>query len=106
MIVRAIDKRPIEVQPGITRSVLSHGEKLMLVEFSLKEEALIASHQHPHEQITYVIRGTLHLTVGRQGVVLAAGESCLIPSQAPHAAEALSDCLVLDTFSPPREDFI
>ncbi len=106
MVVRAADKHPQEVAPGIIRSVLSHGAHLMLVEFSLKKGARVEAHSHPHEQITYVVRGTLFLNIDERTVVLAAGETCLIPSGSVHAAEAFSECLVVDTFSPPREDFL
>jgi quercetin dioxygenase-like cupin family protein len=38
--------------------------------------------------------------------MLGAGELLLIPPQVPHAAEALEDTIAIDTFSPPREDWI
>jgi len=38
--------------------------------------------------------------------VVRAGEMIFIPSNAPHAAEALEDTVDLDIFSPRREDWI
>lgn len=106
MIVRNSDKRPVVMAPGVERSVLSHGEHLMVVEVALKKGATVAAHAHPHEQISYMVRGSLRFTVDGESFVLNAGESCLIASGKTHAVEALSDCLALDTFSPPREDFL
>ena len=106
MIVRATDKRAQVVQPGVSRSVLGHGERLMLVEVSLSQGTGVAAHQHPHEQATYVVQGTVQFTVDGERFALEAGESCLIEPGASHTAQALSDCLLLDAFSPPRGDFL
>lgn len=107
MIVRVGDKHPTEPEPGVMRSVLCHGQRLMLTENTLKHGCLLAEHSHPHEQALYVVRGTIKLTVERgEPVVLAAGESCLIHPGQKHAVEAVSDALVLDAFTPPRKDFL
>jgi len=52
------------------------------------------------------VRGSVRFAVDGREETLAAGESCLFPSGAPHSAEALTDCLLIDAFSPPREDFL
>jgi quercetin dioxygenase-like cupin family protein len=106
MIVHSADKRPQAVQPGIVRTILSHGERLMLAEFTLAHGAQIAPHQHPHEQISYVLSGELRYTIGDNTFNLAAGESCLVPPDIPHTVEVLADAHVLDVFTPPREDFL
>ena len=106
MIVRTADKHSKAVQPGVLRAILCHGEKLMLCEVALAKGTGAAIHKHPHEQITYVVRGTVEFTMGDETVRLTAGESCLVEPNVPHGAAALSDCLLLDAFSPPREDFI
>ncbi|MCD6521024.1 MAG: cupin domain-containing protein [Anaerolineae bacterium] len=106
MVTHAVDKHPEEVMPGVLRTVLSYGEKLMLTENFLKEGSQVPAHAHPHEQITYVVRGTVKFTLSGKEFVLAAGECCLIPGNEPHGVEALSDCVLLDAFSPPREDFL
>jgi quercetin dioxygenase-like cupin family protein len=66
----------------------------------------LPEHQHPHEQITYVLRGRLRLTIAGVPHDLAPGVSICIPGDTPHAADALEDTLVVDTFSPPREDLL
>jgi quercetin dioxygenase-like cupin family protein len=106
MIVRVTDKVVQAVQQGMMRSVLSYGEQVMLVEVSLQRGTQVPTHAHPHEQVTYVIRGSVEFTVADRTEVLAAGESYLFPPGTPHGAEALTDCMLIDAFSPPREDFI
>ncbi|MGI5916168.1 MAG: cupin domain-containing protein [Anaerolineae bacterium] len=106
MIVRSADKQPMDVQPGTVRTVLSHGERLMIAEFDLTRGAQIAPHRHPHEQISYVLSGAIRYTIGDDTFELAAGESCLVPPDALHTVEVLVDSKVLDVFAPPREDFL
>ena len=86
----------------ISRKVVP-GERLMLSHVYLKRGALVPMHAHESEQMTYVLQGALHLTVGGEEVTVREGEVLHIPSQVPHQAEALDDTLELDVFSPPRE---
>jgi quercetin dioxygenase-like cupin family protein len=69
----------------------------------------VPKHAHVHEQMTYVLEGHLRLTVGTDGAEshdLRAGEVVVLPSNVPHAAEAMDDTRVIDVFSPPREDWL
>ncbi len=60
----------------------------------------------PHEQIAVMVSGKLRLAVGDEETVMGPGDMVLIPSNTPHEAEALEDTVVMDIFSPPREDFL
>ena len=106
MTMRAADKRPVAVQEGMLRSVLGHGERIMMIEVSIERGSVAALHAHPHEQVTYVVRGTVQFTLGDKKIVLSAGDSCFVAPDISHGAEALSDCLLVDAFSPPRQDFL
>ncbi len=103
--IRAADVEPVEMVPGVWRRTLAWGERLMVVHVTLEEGAVVPAHRHPHEQITYVVEGELSMEVEGQTVVLRAGDSLLFPSNMEHGATALQRTLVIDTFSPPREDF-
>jgi len=105
MPVRGRDKNPVEVRPGLVRTVLSRGENLMLVEVSMRKGVALQEHSHPHEQVTYIVHGTIRVVVDDEEMVLTAGESCHVPPDVPHMAEALADVMVIDAFSPPREDY-
>jgi quercetin dioxygenase-like cupin family protein len=98
--------RWITMVPGIRRRTLAAGEQMMQMVVTLDSGSHLPEHQHPHEQITYCISGRLRLLLA--GVVheLTAGQSLHIPSATPHAADVLEDTLVIDTFSPPREDLL
>jgi len=104
-VVRAMDVEPVEMVPGLWRRTLSWGERLMVVQVTLEEGTVVPAHRHPHEQITYVVEGELSMEAEGLTYVLRAGDSLLFPGNVEHGATALKRTLVIDTFSPPREDY-
>ena len=85
------------------------GRHLTLAQFFLARGCIVPSHQHESEQFAHVLKGKLRFRLGADGaevVDVAAGEVLMIPSQLPHAAEALEDSVVADAFSPVRSDWI
>jgi len=96
----------VEVKPGMTREVLVFGEKLMTVRFTFKAGTALHTHDHPHEQTSYVVSGRLQFSFDNREVVLTAGEALHFPSDMPHGGVALEDTVVLDSFSPMRKDFL
>jgi quercetin dioxygenase-like cupin family protein len=62
-------------------------------------------HQHPHEQVSYVLEGEFELTVNGVPHRLVPGQVFVIPSNMPHAGLAITDCFILDVFTPVREDY-
>jgi len=64
-------------------------------------------HSHPHEQITMVERGRVRYIIEGQERVLEQGDMLHLPSGISHGATMLDEEVVLiDIFSPPREDFL
>ena len=97
-----------QVNPDLARQLIT-GDRVMLANVELQRGCIVPQHAHVHEQVSYVLDGHLRLTIGEDGTEvydLRAGNVILIPSNVPHAAEAIEDTRVLDAFSPPREDWI
>jgi quercetin dioxygenase-like cupin family protein len=94
-----------EMVPGVRRRIREDGEQLMLVEVHLDLDAVVPVHHHVHEQMTYVVSGKLAFEVDGKPLELAAGQSLKLPSNVPHGVRAMEATVVLDMFSPPREDF-
>jgi len=103
--VKAAEVEAVEMLPGAWRRTLNYGERLMVVQATLEEGTVVPVHSHPHEQITYIIEGRLSMEVRGQTHVLGPGDSLLFPGDVEHGATAIERTLVLDTFSPPREDY-
>lgn len=96
----------IEMVPGIRRRTLASSEQMMQMEVVLDAGSTLPVHSHPQEQITYVIRGHLRMTIAGVPHELAAGDVALMPGDTPHGVEVLEDALVVDTFTPPRWDLL
>jgi quercetin dioxygenase-like cupin family protein len=96
----------VEMAPGVRRRTLGHGSQMLLAEFTLAAGSGVATHSHPHDQVGYVLRGSMQLTVGEETQTCRAGDSYYIPGDVPHSAQTEEDALVLDVFCPPREDYL
>ena len=90
--------------PGITGRYV-HGACLTVGLVTIKAGSEMPLHSHPHEQVTTVHSGSLKMHVDGCECVLTAGMSLVIPPDATHSAEALTDVSLTDVFSPTREDY-
>ena len=90
--------------PGIT-GYYAHGDKATFGYIELKKGSSVPMHHHIHEQITYIIEGQLDMVIDGVAFSLTDGMYHVIPSNLPHSAIAITDCKVIDVFSPVREDY-
>lgn len=97
-----------EITPeGAQRRVLSYGANLMAVEFTFESGVETAMHSHPHEQVGYVVSGALELYMaGIEATRLDAGCSYYVPPHTSHGVRILEPTLLLDCFTPAREDLL
>ena len=93
------------LSPKLWRKVIS-GEKAMVAQVFLGQGAIVPTHQHESEQLTYILEGALKFELEGREVVVRQGEVLHIPSHVPHRAVALEDTLDLDIFSPIRVDWL
>ena len=93
-----------EILPGFLGKMV-HGDKGTLAIWDIKKGAVLPGHHHVHEQITYILEGELEMTIGGEKHLFTAGCVHVIPSNVPHSAHALTDCKVIDSFSPARDDY-
>ncbi|WP_106791711.1 cupin domain-containing protein [Aquimarina sp. Aq78] len=82
-----------------------HTENSTLAFWEIKKGAVLPLHSHIHEQTTQVLEGKLELTIGEETNIYEKGFVAVIPPNVAHSGTALTDCRVLDTFSPVREDY-
>ena len=100
------DKIPKEkLQENISRKIIS-GEKVMVAHVFLKKGAIVPSHSHESEQLTYILEGLLELSLPNEVFRLGEGQVLVIPSNVEHSAVALENTLDMDIFSPIREDWL
>lgn len=94
-----------ELLPGFTGRMI-HTENMTLAYWDIKEGSVLPEHHHVHEQVSaQVISGELELTLEGETRIMKAGDIAIIPSNAVHSGKAITDCQILDVFSPVREDY-
>lgn len=100
------EAKPVEMMEGITRRTLTHGERMLLVEFTVRAGSVFPEHQHPYEQIGYLCTGKGRLWIGTEAHNLSQGSSWCIPGGVSHRGEFSEDSVVIDVFSPVRKDYL
>jgi len=99
------DVRPFSPLAGFQMQAVIGGA-MMANWVRIEPNQLMPRHQHPQEQLGIMLEGTLELTIGDETRVLKPGHAYTIPGDVPHHARTMDDgCLVLDIFSPAREDY-
>jgi quercetin dioxygenase-like cupin family protein len=79
---------------------------MMLVRHRMQKGWRGAVHSHPHEQMVYIISGVIEIDVEGKSHRAGAGDNFIVSSNATHQATALEDSVVLDIFTPTREDYL
>ena len=97
---------PVEQLNALVTRQVVHSDRMTVSLLRLRKGAVVPRHQHENEQITTLEEGRLRFVFDDGEVIVSAGESLEIPSNAPHLVEALEDSLALDLFAPRREDWI
>ncbi|MBL8025452.1 MAG: cupin domain-containing protein [Fibrobacteres bacterium] len=90
------------------RKLLSYGGSLMMVEVPIgKMEASPSLHSHPHEQISYILKGSFKFFYGDKIDTLKQGDSIYLSPSLPHGVQSLEEgSVILDVFTPQRNDFL
>jgi len=91
---------------GVSRKVLSHVENMMMVVVNFMKDAIVETHSHAHEKISYIIKGSIELNIEGKREVVKVGDTFCIRPDAKHGVVALEDSTILDVFTPQREDFL
>ena len=95
----------VEMFPGVVRRTLTFGERLMLVEVTMDDGAVVPMHTHPHEQTGYLVSGRFLFELAGERRELGPRDCWLVPSNQPHQVTALERTVCVDIFSPPREEY-
>jgi quercetin dioxygenase-like cupin family protein len=93
-------------EPGLERRILAHNANMMLVEHRMIAGWAGARHSHPHDQMVYVVSGHLRFGCGDQEFEARTGDSFVLRGGIEHQAWAFEACVVLDVFTPYREDYL
>jgi len=93
---------------GDVRRRLFTGKNVMLARNVVKPRAVLSAHSHPHEQMILVLEGTCEAIIGENRFPMKTGDTALVPGGVEHQVISTYDgeLILLDIFSPIREDFL
>ncbi|WPC75370.1 cupin domain-containing protein [Vibrio porteresiae] len=91
---------------GVSRKILAYSDNIMSVEVHFEKGAIGPMHNHPHEQLTYVLSGSFKFTIGDETKVVNAGDVLYKQPNIMHGCVCLEKGVLLDNFTPMRKDFI
>jgi quercetin dioxygenase-like cupin family protein len=102
-----LDDCPVEdLGGGVRRRILARGGGLMQVEVQFDEGAIGPMHHHPHGQLTYVLSGEVLFTIGDESRLVRAGDTLYKRPGIEHGCVCRRAGVLLDTFTPQREDLL
>ena len=96
----------IDICPGIKRQTITSGRTMYQMLAKLEAGSRMPEHRHPQEQIVHILEGKIRLIVDGTPHELSAGDSFYLASNLPHGVETIDESRVLDTFSPPRDEYL
>ena len=106
MIVFNKDVTKTELGGGVSRKILAQDAEMMAVEVHFDKGAVGAVHTHPHVQISYVLEGKFEFELDGKKTIIGKGDSYYTHPNVPHGVVCLEAGVLLDVFTPRREDFL
>ena len=94
-----------ELIPGYHAKMV-HGDKMSIAYWTVKKGAKVPEHSHMHEQVMQVLEGSFEFTLDGETKTYLPNDIVVIPSYSVHSGKALTDCRLMDIFSPVREEYL
>lgn len=95
-----------ELGGGVSRKFLGYDNQIMMVQVKFEKGASGAPHQHFHTQATYCAAGKFEFEIDGVKKIVEAGDGIYIEPNLWHGTTCLEEGILIDTFSPVREDFL
>ncbi len=95
-----------ELGGGVSRKFLGYDNQIMMVKVNFEKGAEGTPHQHFHTQATYCAKGKFEFTIDGEKSIVEAGDGVYIEPNLLHGAICLEEGILIDVFSPVREDFL
>ncbi|MDD5184759.1 MAG: cupin domain-containing protein [Paludibacter sp.] len=96
----------VQINEGMRRQILGYDKEMMLVKIEFKAGGIGYAHQHIHRQCTYVVSGVFEFQIGEETKIVKQGDGLYMEPNVLHGVKRLEEGILIDTFSPVREDFL
>lgn len=91
---------------GVRRQIMGYNDSIMMVKVEFKQDAVGALHHHPHSQTTYVVSGIFEVTISNETRIIKPGDGFFASPDLEHGVVCIEEGVLMDAFSPVREDFL
>ena len=91
---------------GVERKILAFDDQVMMVCVRFKKGAVGSLHHHVHRQVTYIESGLFEVTIDGKNSILQQGDCFFVTPDLVHGVVALEPGILIDIFTPCREDFL
>ena len=100
------DKKWEELGGGVSRQFFGFDNQIMMVKVKFEQGSVGSAHDHFHTQATYCAEGKFEFNIDGEKKIIAAGDGVYIAPNLIHGALCLEAGILIDVFSPVREDFL
>ncbi|MBC2703115.1 cupin domain-containing protein [Desulfobacula sp.] len=91
---------------GIEMKTFVYGENSLLTRFHLKKGSVVPRHSHPQEQTGFMVSGKIKLFIDGEVFLAEPGDTWSIKGDIEHRAEIMENSVIIEVFSPLREDYL
>lgn len=95
-----------KIDENLDRAVVGYDDSLMLTIVRFKKGGIGKLHQHIHSQVAYIASGSFTVQIEDEKKKLKTGDSFFLKSNVMHGVVCLEDGVLIESFSPMREDFV
>jgi len=99
-----LELQAVELFPGFNAKII-HTDHVTIAHVTIKGGSLLPEHDHVHEQTIQLMEGTFEFTINGETKIFDRPTIIVVPSNYKHSGKAITDCKIIDVFSPVREDF-
>lgn len=92
---------------GVKRQVLGYDGQIMMVKIKAEKKGPVGvEHAHYHSQVTFVSSGKFEFTIGGEKKIVSVGDGMYMEPDVRHSCICIEPGVIVDCFSPTREDFL
>jgi quercetin dioxygenase-like cupin family protein len=104
--LRGSEAETVIVGEGVIRQNLGYDDSIFMARVVFEDGGIGYEHSHQHSQVVYVESGVFDFTIGSETKRLVAGDGAYVAPNKMHGAVCIEAGVLLDVFSPIREDFL
>ncbi len=105
-ILKSGEGKKLNIFKEIESEIIFSGEKIMFLLVNLKAGQVVPEHRHIHEQMGTCLKGKAEFISGEKKFLVDVGTFYWMKPNELHSVKVLEESILLDVFSPPREDFL